>query len=125
MADQDWQALARSSDALHVALVAWMAAGTPQAWLVVDGAAQWHTDGLAGPAAENYGRRLWAYRRAIERLHALRASMALTPSVNAEDAEFMKQLVADQTAAGRAFEAAGTEVVAVVEQARAYEKGGA
>ena len=132
--DKHWQALAASSDALQVALVEWMAAATAQTLLAVEGAARQYTAGLTDviglPAAERHATSLAAYLRATENLNALRATLAVVPSVGAADTEFLQQLVADQAAAGRAYEAAAADVVAAVERAKARgtepdEKGGA
>jgi hypothetical protein len=127
-----WTALAASSDALQVALAAWMAAATPRTMLDVDSAAREYTTGLADvidrSVAQMYGRTLGAYRRATERLHALRATLAVVSTVSAKDTEFLRQVVADQATAGRVFKAAGAEVLAAVEKARddeRDEKGGA
>ena len=129
-----WQALAASSDALQVALVAWMAASTPQTLGALDDAARQYTTGLTHvigrPAAQRHAVSLAAYQRATERLAALRATLSVFPSMDAADTEFLQQVIADQAAAGRAYEAAATDVVAAVEQARARdtepdEKGGA
>ena len=127
-----WRALAASSDALQVALAAWMAAVTPRTMLDVDAAAREYTTGLAEvidrSVAQMYGGSLDAYRGAIERLHALRATLAVVSSVSAEDTQFLRQVVADQATAGRVFKAAGAEVLAAVTKARdseRSEKGGA
>ncbi len=85
---------------------------------------------IGRPAAQRHAVSLRAYQRATERLAALRATLGVVPSMDAADTEFLQQVVADQAAAGRAYEAAATEVVAAVEQARAHdneldEKGGA
>ena len=122
-----WQALAASSEALQVALVAWMAAATVQTLGGLDDAAQQYTDGLTGvigrPAAERHAVALRDYQRAIEHLAGLRATLAVVPSVTAEDTAFLEQVVSDQAAAGQAYEAAGAEVFAAVEQARKRAKG--
>ena len=132
--EERWQVLAESSDALQVALVEWMAASTPQTLMALDEAARQYTTGLTPvigrPAAQRHATSLAAYQRATERLAALRATLGVVPSVGAADTEFLQQVVADQAAAGRAYEAAATEVVAAVEQARVHdnepdEKGGA
>ena len=127
MEQQDrWEALAESSDALQAALVEWTSAATPQTLAVVEDAARRYTRVLArligGPAAERHARSLAAYQRATERLTALKSTLHVMPSVDAADTEFLRQVVADQAAAGQAYEAAGTDVVAAVERARADEK---
>ena len=129
MGNEDhWTALAASSDALQVALVAWMAASTPQTLGALDDAARRYTTGLTHvigrPAAQRHAVSLAAYQRATERLAALRATLGVVPSMDAADTEFLRCVVADQAAAGRAYEAAGADVVAAVEQAKAHEKGG-
>ena len=129
MGNEDpWKALAESSDALQVALVEWMAAATPQTLVAVEDAARQYTVGLAEviglPAAQRHAMSLAAYQRATERLAALRATLRVVSSVDAADTEFLQQVVADQAAAGRAYEEAGAEVVAAVEKARAQEEGG-
>ena len=121
-----WTALAESSDALQVALIAWADAATPQTMVAVHDAAKQYTTGLADvighPAAQKYAESLAAYRRAIERLHALKATLAIVPSMDAADTEFLKQVVADQATAGRAYGAAGAEVLAAVTKARDDER---
>ncbi len=105
-----------------------MAASTPQTLTALDDAAQRYTTGLTHvigrPAAQRHAMSLAAYQRATERLAALRATLGVVPSVDAADTEFLQQVVADQAAAGRAYEAAAAEVVAAVEKARAQEEGG-
>ena len=122
-----WTALAASSDALQVALVAWMAAATVQTLGALDDAARQYTVGLTAVigrrAAERHAVALRDYQRATEHLAALRATLAVVPSVTAEDATFLEQVISDQAAAGRAYEAAGADVVAAVEQARERAKG--
>ncbi len=120
-----WQALAESSEALQVALVAWMAASTPQTLVALDDAARRYTTGLADvigrPAAQRHAASLGAYQRATERLAALRATLGVVPSMNTADTEFLQQVVADQATAGRAYEAAVADVVAAVEKTRARD----
>ena len=65
---------------------------------------------------------LGAYRQATERLHALRATLAVVSSVTAEDTEFLRQVIADQATAGRVYKAAGVEVLAALEKARDDER---
>ena len=123
-----WTALAASSDALQVALVEWMAAATPQTLAAVEEAGRRYTIRLGHviglPAARRYAMSLAAYQGATERLNALKATLAVVPSVDAADTEFLQQVVADQAAAGRAYEAAGADVVAAVKKALAQEEGG-
>ena len=120
-----WTALAASSDALQVALVAWMAAATVQTLGALDDAAQEYTAGLSAVigrrAAERHAVALRAYQRATEHLAALRATLAVVPSVTEADAAFLEQVIADQAAAGRVFETAGAEVVAALTRARDNE----
>ncbi len=122
-----WKALGESSDALQAALVEWTSAATPQTLAAVEEAARRYTVGLAhiigGSAADRHAMSLAAYQRATERLTALKATLRVVPSVDAADTEFLRQVVVDQAAAGEAYEAAGADVVAAVEKARAQEKG--
>ena len=126
MGNEDhWKALAESSDALQVALVEWMAASAPQTLAALEDAARQYTTGLTHvigrPAAQRHATSLAAYQRATERLAALRATLGVVPSMDAADTEFLQQVIADQAAAGRAYEAAATDVVAAVEQAMARD----
>ena len=73
------------------------------------------------PVAEMYAKTLEAYRRATERLLALRATLAVVPSVSAEDTQFLRQVIADQATAGRVFKAAGAEVLAALTKAEDTE----
>ena len=47
VAEDRWQALVEASAALHVALVEWMTAATPQTLAAVEDAARYYTRGLA------------------------------------------------------------------------------
>ena len=122
-----WTALATSSEALQVALVAWMAAATVQTLGALDDAAQQHTAGLTAVigrrAAERHAVALRNYQRATEHLAALRATLAVVPSVTGEDTAFLEQVISDQAEAGRAYQVAGADVVTAVEQARERAKG--
>ena len=128
VAEDRWQALVEASAALHVALVEWMTAATPQTLAAVEDAARYYTRGLAYViglrGAQRYAMSLGAYRRATARLHALTATLSAAPSVDAADTEFLQRVAADQAAAGRAHEIAAADVVAAVKQARAQEQGG-
>ena len=127
--EDHWKAVADSSDALQVALVEWMAAATPRTLAAVDDAARRYTLGLTDviglPAAQKYALSLAAYQRATERLNALKATLSVVPSVDTADTEFLRQVVADQVAAGQAHEAAAADVLDALEKARAQEEGGA
>ena len=124
--DDRWTALAESSDALQVALVEWRAAATPRTVGALFDAARQYTDGLTHvigrPAAQRHAQSLAAYQRATERLAALRATLGVVSSMDAADTEFLRQEVADQAAAGQAFETAGAEVLAALTKAQDNER---
>ncbi len=66
----------------------------------LDDAARQYTTGLTHvigrPAAQRHAMSLAAYQGATERLAALRATLAVVPSVDAADTEFLQQVIADQ-----------------------------
>ena len=90
-----------------------------------------HLPRIISPAvAQRYAHRLQEYREAADRFDALRATLNAAPSVDATDAELLLQVAEEESASGRAYEAAAAAVMAALDSARADdhepdEKGGA
>ncbi len=81
-----------------------------------------HLPRIIGPAvAQRYAHRLWEYREAADRFDALRATLNAAPSVDAADAELLLQVAEEESASGRAYEAAAAAVLAALDSARAHD----
>ena len=109
-------------------------AQTPHARATIDAATRAYVNQLPriiDPAvAQRYAHRLREYREAADRFDALRATLNAAPSVDAADAELLLHVAEEESASGRAYEAAAAAVMAALDCARAHdqepdEKGGA
>ncbi len=121
-----WKELAAASDAVHAAANDWTREQTPQARATVDAATRAYVNQLPrviGPAvAQRYAHRLREYREAADRFDALRATLNAAPSVDAADAELLRQVAEEESASGRAYEAAAAAVMAALDRARAHDQ---
>ncbi len=129
-----WKDLAAASDAVHAAVNDWTREQTPHARATVDAATRAYVNRLpriiGRAVAQRYAQRLREYREAADRFDALRATLNAAPSVDAADAELLLQVAEEESASGRAYEAAAAAVMAALDRARAHddeldEKGGA
>ncbi len=129
-----WKELAAASDAVHAAVNDWTREQTPQTRATVDAATREyvnHLPRIVGRAvAQRYAQRLREYREAADRFDALRATLNAAPSVDTADAELLRHVAEEESASGRAYEAAVAAVMAALDSARAHdhepdEKGGA
>ena len=72
--------------------------------------------------AQRYAHRLREYREAADRFDALRATLNAAPSVDAADAELLLHVAEEESASGRAYEAAAAAVMAALDRARALDQ---
>ena len=125
MREAVWKELAAASEAVHAAVNDWTREQTPHARATVDAATRAYVNQLPriiDPAvAQRYAHRLREYREAADRFDALRATLNAAPSVDAADAELLLQ-VAEESASGRAYEAAAAAVMAALDRARALDQ---
>ena len=72
--------------------------------------------------AQRYAHRLREYREAADRFDALRATLNAAPSVETADAELLLHVAEEESASGRAYEAAAAAVMAALDRARANDE---
>ncbi len=72
--------------------------------------------------AQRYARRLPEYREAADRFDALRATLNAAPSVDTADAELLLHVAEEESASGRAYEAAAAALMAALDRARALDQ---
>ena len=122
-----WKELAAASAAVHAAVNDWTREQTPHARATVDAATRAYVNQLPriiDPAvAQRYGQRLREYHEAADRFDALRATLNAAPSVDTADAELLLQVAEEESASGRAYEAAAAAVMAALDSARAHDHG--
>ncbi len=126
MREAVWKELAAASDAVHAAVNDWTREQTPQARATVDAATRQyvnHLPRIIGRAeAQRYAHRLREYREAADRFDTLRATLNAAPSVDTADAELLLQVAEEESASGRAYEAAAAAVMAALDCARAHDQ---
>ena len=115
-----WKELAAASGAVHAAVNDWTREQTPHA------ATRAYVNQLRriiDPAvAQRYAHRLREYREAADRFDAFRATLNAAPSVDAADAELLLHVAEEESASGRAYEAAAAAVMAALDRARALDQ---
>ena len=117
-----WKELAAASAAVHAAVNDWTREQTPHARATRAYVNQ--LPRIIDPAvAQRYGQRLREYHEAADRFDALRATLNAAPSVDTADAELLLHVAEEESASGRAYEAAAAAVMAALDSARAHDHG--
>ena len=76
---------------------------------------------ISRAVAQRYAHRLWEYREAADRFDALRATLNGAPSVDAANVELLLHVAEEESASGRAYEAASAAVMTALDRARAHD----
>ncbi len=129
-----WKALADATDAVQAAGDEYTRASTPQARAAMDAAFREYvrrlTPVIGTAAASRYEASLATYEAVLDRVEALNATLADSPSIDEADRTLSRQLAEEQAEAGEVFERARAALDAALERALARdnepdEKGGA
>ncbi len=120
-----WKALREATDAVQAAGDAYTRASTPQARAAMDAAFRESvrrlTPVIGTAAASRYEASLATYEAVLDRVEALTATLADSPSIDEADRTLSQQLTEEQAAAGEAFEGARAALDAALERALAHD----